>query len=128
MWPSPDGSLSQMVSEVPFEEGKVDHRGWVFVDIDIYEDGTHDFTTRGLVAGNIEEAHAFVEMCRKLGFCVMHGSPDTSTGFIPLSNGMKLLAKRPGGGSYIFGYSDREVRLCRIDLPTRNDLEAIRHI
>lgn len=96
---------------------------WVFADLFVYKgdygEEMIDHHTRGLTVGTFGEGGLHLSMCSHLGFRV-----ENRGFFVPLSNGQRRhLTDKNGRASS--DYEETEIALCRVDLPTLEQLQAI---
>ncbi len=120
VWPTFNGKVKSLCK---ITHSRAEERPWTFGDPNTWkdEDGNErmDHTVKGTLCGNFNEGHAFVQLCRDLGYNVLPGG-----GFVPFSNGHM----RDGyfnDGAPFNEYTERELSLMRWDLPTKKDLEEL---
>ncbi|MFH0857523.1 MAG: hypothetical protein V1848_02120 [Candidatus Magasanikbacteria bacterium] len=92
---------------------------WVFKDtqswMDDHMNKVFDYMTRGVVSGSFQDGRNLIDELKKLGYIVEY------TGvFVPFSNGkheVYLRAYPKDDSQRIETYTERELRMARIDLP-----------
>jgi hypothetical protein len=101
-------------------------RCWVFGDVQTWTDENgverFDHHRRGVLVGTLSQWEGFFEMCHKLG--VQIGNIGF---FVPFSNGQHRAGKfgYDGKGEAFSDYTEEELRLARIDLPTESELKVL---
>jgi len=132
IWPAPEGRFVGLVKTIELHpllnfRSSVFHKCWVFKDYLEDEDFRgFDYITRGLVVGTSTELEEFKSLCRRHGIRIDKGC--AGEGYVPLSNGKRIIAESISTGQSVFGYEEFDILQCRIDIPIEADLLAVMKI
>lgn len=115
-----NGRLASLIKETCDHKVQV----WLFSNVAEVEDDTGfsvvDHITRGVMTGNRDDLAQFLKLCERLGVKIRRGSL-----YVPCSNGHLrhgIFRDRFGSGDRFSDFTDEELRMVRVDLPTEQQL------